>query len=337
MESAYSPDRAHGLWVWMEQHDGTLEDVGLQLLGKGRPLADRLGEPLVAVVLGSDEHVCALAREAAAWGADEALLVAHPLLDHYTTGGCTAALAQAARAETPAVLLMGATPDGRDLAGRLAVRLYTGLTADCTDLEIEPGTGLLIGRVAGFGGGVEALIKCPRHRPQMATVRPGVFPLPVPHAGRTPAVAIRSLDVVLHEEDLQVVMLERVVHRSVDLTRVPVVVVGGAGMRGAFGLLEELAAMVGGEVGASRVAVDQGWAPRERQIGQTGTVVRPKLAITCGVSGASQFTVGIDAAGTVIAINIDSEAPIFEVADYGVVDDLARVLPPLLAELRGAA
>jgi electron transfer flavoprotein alpha subunit len=333
--SPYPPEEGRGLWVWLEQHDGVLEGVGRELLGKGRMLADALGVPLAAVLLGNRQHLAGLVEEALSLGADEVLLGMDPLLSRYTTEPYTAAMDQLVRAERPAILLLGATYDGRDLAGRLAVRLYTGLTADCTDLSIEPETGLLVGRVAGFGGGIEALIKCPVHRPQMATVRPGVFASPATSHQR-PQAAVREIAIQLGAADRRVHVLERVVHEGIDLTRAPAVVVGGGGLRGDFHLIEDLATLIDAEVGATRVAVDQGWAPRERQIGQTGTMVRPRLAIACGVSGASQFTVGIDAAEMVIAINTDAEAPIFDVADYAVVDDLFKVLPPLLAELRQA-
>ncbi|MBI3969929.1 MAG: electron transfer flavoprotein subunit alpha/FixB family protein [Chloroflexi bacterium] len=331
--SAYGAGDALGLWVWLEHHGGVLENVGRELLGKGRLLADQLGAPLVGVLLGRREDLLVPAAEAVALAADEVVLVAHPLLAQYTTDAYTKAFDRIVRAEKPAILLLGATPDGRDLAGRLAVRLYTGLTADCTDLAIEPQTGLLLSRVAGFGGGIEALIKCPWHRPQMATVRPGVFATPVPRPPAAGTGVIRELAVTLTPTDVRVEVLERAVLSGAGLGAAPAVVIGGGGTRGDFRLLGDLAELLGGQVGASRVAVDQGWIGRERQIGQTGTVVRPKLAIACGVSGASQFTVGIDAADTVIAINTDAEAPICEVADYAVVDDLFRVLPPLLAEL----
>lgn len=339
---AYRAEEARGLWVWLEQHDGVLEDVGLELLGKGRGLADALHEGLTAVLLGQAGDVAPLADRVASLGADEVLVGAHPLLARYASDAYTAALDQLARAGKPSILLIGATPDGRDLAGRLAVRLYTGLTADCTELAIEQGGGLLESHVIGFGGGIAAVIKCPKYRPQMATVRPGVFPKPQPpRESPTNAAAgqatIRHAPLTLSPDDARVQVLERHVHEGADLTRAPVVVIGGGGTRGSFALLEELAEALGGEIGATRVAVDQGWAPRERQIGQTGVVVRPKVAIACGVSGASQFTVGIDAADTVVAINADAEAPLFESADYGVADDLFRVLPPLLDELRTSA
>ncbi|HEU5315753.1 MAG TPA: electron transfer flavoprotein subunit alpha/FixB family protein [Chloroflexota bacterium] len=330
---AYPPHEAAGIWVWVEQHDGVVEDVSRELLGKGRDLASRLAQPLVAVVLGAPQHAGVGAADAAALGADEVLVVGHAALAHYATDPYTDALDQLVRRRKPAILLLGATPDGRDLAGRLAVRLYTGLTADCTDLTIGP-SGLLESHVVGFGGGIAAIITCQRHAPQMATVRPGVFPQPAATVRSNASERIRPASVDLDSAAERVRVLERQVHAEAGLTRAPVVVIGGAGTRGDFHLLEALAETLDGEVGATRVAVDQGWIGRDRQIGQTGVVVRPKVAIACGVSGASQLTVGISGADTVIAINSDAGAPLFDAADYGVVGDLFRVLPPLLAELR---
>ncbi len=234
----------------------------------------------------------------------------------------------------PDIFLLGATPDGRDLAGRLAVRLRTGLTADCTDLALEEGSGLLLGEVTGFGGGILATIKCEKHRPQMATVRPGVFAPGQPDPSRQGR--IERLTVELEPQDLRVQVVERVTAAGADITRAKVVVAGGRGTGGDFSLLAELARLLGGDVGATRVAVDEGWVGRDRQIGQTGFVTRPQLAILCGISGAMQFTVGIEKAETVVAINNDREAEVFEHADYGVVDDLFQVLPPLIEEIRQA-
>jgi electron transfer flavoprotein alpha subunit len=327
VESLYKPEEAKGLWVYLEQSDGKLEGVGLELLGKGRTLADALGTKLTGILLGSD--VEPLASEAIAHGADEVLVVENPRLDTYRTDTYTDALFQVVQAHKPAILLLGATPNGRDLAARLAARLRTGLTADCVDLGIEEGTGLLLGITAGFGGGILATIKCPNHRPQMATVRPGVFPRPVPEKRKG---KVNRLDVPVGESVVQV--LERKAGAELDLTTAKVLVIGGGGTRGDFRPLKELADLLGGHLGATRVAVDAGWAPREWQIGQTGFVTRPKLAIVCGASGAMQFTVGIEGAETVVAINIDGEAPIFEYADYGIVDDLSVFLPALIEQVR---
>lgn len=328
----YPPEEARGIWVYLETNLGKLEGVSLELLGKARQLADQSGQELVGLLAGHD--VAALAQQAVACGADRVLVADDPRLERYTTQPYTRVVADAVVQRKPSILLLGATPDGRDLAGRLAVRLKTGLTADCTGLELETESGLLLGLTTGFGGGVTATIKCPLHRPQMATVRPGIFPLPQPALDRVGV--IERLPVDLRAEDLKVEVLERVIEQQVDLTRARVLVAGGRGVNGDFRLLAELAAELGGEVGATRVAVDLGWIGRERQIGQTGYVTRPELAVVVGASGAMQFTVGVQQAGTIVAINTDPEAPIFEDADYCVVDDFQRVLPPLLERLRAA-
>ena len=326
----YGADEARGLWVYLEQDGGRLEGVSLELLAKGRELADGARSDLTGVLLG--EGVKRLAAEAIAHGADRVLVADDSRLACYRTEPYARVVASLVEERKPDIFLLGATLNGRDLAGRLAVRLRTGLTADCTDLGLEEGTGLLLGEVTGFGGGILATIKCEAHRPQMATVRPGVFAANQPGAprrGRTERVAVE-----LEPEDLRVEVLERVTTAGADITGAKVVVAGGRGTRGDFSLVEELARLLGGEVGATRVAVDEGWIERERQIGQTGFVTRPQLAILCGISGAFQFIVGVEKAETVIAINSDREAEVFEHADYAVIDDLFRVLPPLIGEIK---
>ncbi|MDT7946730.1 MAG: electron transfer flavoprotein subunit alpha/FixB family protein [Thermoflexus sp.] len=330
--SLYGPDEAQpAIWVYLEQEQAVLERVSLELLSKARELADGIGWRVAGLLLG--HRVKPLVEQAFAWGADEVWVADHPLLEPFTVEAHTAMAFRALMQGRPSVFLCGATPNGRDLAGRLAVRLRTGLTADCTDLRLDPEQGgLLIGEVTGFGGGVVALITMPHHRPQMATVRPGVFPLAAPQAGRPGAVI--PLDVDLRPEDLHTRVVERVIGQGVDLTQAPVLVVGGRGIHGRFDLLRELAELLGGEVGATRPPVDKGLIGRERQVGQTGVVCRPKVAIVCGASGAFQFVVGIQNAGTVIAVNNDPEAPIFEFADYGVVGDALQVIPALIEALR---
>ncbi|MBI3978351.1 MAG: electron transfer flavoprotein subunit alpha/FixB family protein [Chloroflexi bacterium] len=327
---SYTPAEARGIWIFLEQEGGRLEGVSLELLGRGRQLADEAGTELVGVLLGGDVEAAAQAARAA--GADRVLVAEHPALGIYTTDAYTKIVGELVLERRPDILLMGATPNGRDLAGRLAVRLRTGLTADCTGLELESGTGLLLGRVTGFGGGVVALIKCVQHRPQMATVRPGIFTPPAPLA--SPTGVVERVPAILAPSDLQTEVVERAIHEGLDLTKAERIVVGGRGTHGDFGLLNELAGLIGAEVGATRVAVDQGWVERERQVGQTGYVTHPKLAVVCGISGAMHFTVGIDAAECVIAINTDEEATIFDHADYCIVDDLFNVLPPLINRIR---
>ncbi|MGQ9487335.1 MAG: electron transfer flavoprotein subunit alpha/FixB family protein [Armatimonadota bacterium] len=319
------------IWVWLEQREGALERVSLELLCKGRELADAMGWELAGLLLCHEPD--SLVQEAFAYGADTVWLVSHPLLRTFTVEACTAAGFQALLEGKPRVFLCGATPNGRDLAGRLAVRLRTGLTADCTDLRMREG-GVLVGEVTGFGGGVLALIEAPQHFPQMATVRPGVFPLGMPKPSRSGT--IREVPVRLEEEHVLTRVVERVVGRGADITQAPVLVIGGRGVQGRFDMLRRLADLLGGEVGATRPPVDSGQIERERQIGQTGVVCRPKVAIVCGASGAFQFVVGIQDAETVIAINSDPEAPIFEFADYGVVGDVQQIVPLLIEELQTA-
>ncbi len=330
--SDYGPSEASGVWLYLEQEESLLEGVSRELLGKGRELADELNVPLTGMLLG--RSALGVAQDAIAHGADVVLSAENPLLEPYTTEAHSRVATDMIRDGRPDILLFGATPNGRDLAGRLAVRLRTGLTADCTDLVLESESGLLLGEVVGFGGGIVATIKCAQHRPQMATVRPGVFAAPAPDSSRSGS--IQDVPVSLAETDLRTRVVEREIRKSTGIGDAELLVVGGAGTGGEFGLLEELAAAIGAELGVTRVAVDAGWASHERQVGQTGYVTRPKLAIVCGVSGAQQFTVGIDEAETVVAVNADGDAPILDAADYCVVGDLFQVLPPLIEELRAA-
>lgn len=328
-DSIYPPQEASGLWVYLEQQEGRLSGVSLELLGRGRQLAADTGGKLTALLLGHD--VGPLADAAVACGADQVLLAEHPLLQHYTTGPYTDVVTRLVLDRRPDILLLGATANGRDLAGRLAVRLRTGLTADCTDLRMDADTGLLLGEVTGFGHGVLATIQCPRHRPQMATVRPGVFPRPAADASRTGS--IEKVQVRLGEGEERVRVVRHSSRRGVDITQAKRLVIGGRGVRGDFALLRRLARALGADVGATRVAVDEGWARDDMMIGQTGSVARPQLTIVCGASGAMQFTVGIQDSETIVAINSDPEAPIFEVADYCVADDVFQVIPPLIEAL----
>jgi electron transfer flavoprotein alpha subunit len=317
------------IWVFLEQEGGSLEDVSLELLAQGRAMADLMGWTLSGLIVGSG--ISELAPHSFAYGADETWLAEHPLLEHFTIDAYAQVVFQALMDGKPSVFLLGATPNGRDLAGRLAVRLKTGLNADCTGLNMTP-EGVLISEVSGFGGGVLALIQMEQHRPQMATVRPGVFAALEPDQARSGELV--ELEVNLTEEMIQTRIIERVVGEGLDLGRAPVLVAGGRGIEGDFEMLRELAGLLGGDVGATRPPVDEGHIERERQVGQTGVVCSPEVAICCGISGAFHFVVGIEKAGTVIAINSDPEAPIFDFADYCIVGDVHQVLPALIAELR---
>ena len=276
-----------------------------------------------------------IAKEAIACGADEVLVADDPVLAQYRTDPYTRVVTQMVLDRKPDIFLLGATPDGRDLAGRLGVRLRTGLTADCTAMWLREGTNLLEAQVTGFGGGILADIECEFHRPQMATVRPGIFEAAEPDPALKGTVTPVAVSVPKEDERVQVV--ERVTQEGVDITKAKVIIAAGRGIRGDWKLVRELAALLGGEIGATRVAVDEGWIGRDRQIGQTGLVTRPDLAICCGISGATHFTVGVEKAGMVVSINTDREAEIFEHSDYGVVEDIFQILPPLVEELRKAA
>lgn len=333
VSSLYSPEQENKeIWVYLEQYEGSLQHVSLELLCKGRQMADEMGWTLAGVLLGN--RVDALADQAFAHGADRVWLCDHPLLEQFTVDAYSHAAFQALMQGKPSVFLVGATHNGRDLAARLAVRLRTGLNADCTDLRITPPEGLMISEVSGFGGGVLALIGMRHHRPQMATVRPGVFQVAQETFGKSGEII--RIPVELLENQIRTRILERKTGGSVDLTRTPVLVAGGRGVGADFLELEKLAELLNGEVGATRPPVDMGYIERERQIGQTGAACSPKLAICCGISGAFHFVVGIEKAGMVISINSDAEAPIFEYSDYCVVGDFHKVLPALTQALRSA-
>lgn len=329
--SLYGVDEAQNeIWVFLEQEGEGLTGVSLELLSKGRQLADLAGWRLIGLLLGHE--VASLAKSAFAYGADEVLLANHPLLETFTVEAYAHVALQALTQGKPSIFLLGATPNSRDLAGRLAVRLRTGLNADCTDLRLEPENGILVSEVTGFGGGVLALLEIKDHRPQMSTVRPGVFPLSNPDPKRTGKVV--KLTAKVGKRMIHTRVIERVVGEGIDLTQAEVLVVGGRGIEGNFGMMHDLAALLGGEVGSTRPPVDEGHIERERMVGQTGVVCRPKVAIVCGVSGAFHFIVGIQEANLVIAINSDPKAPIFEFADYCVVGDVSEVVPVLIKTLR---
>jgi electron transfer flavoprotein alpha subunit len=333
------------LWVFIEQNEGKIADVGLELLGKARELADTLGYEVAGVLCGY--RVKDLAATVIQHGADRVLLVDHPELELYRTLPYARVCLHLARSRKPEIFLIGATPNGRDLAPRIASALRCGLTADCTDLQIGPYTvkkenktypNLLYQIRPAFGGNLIATIVNPHTRPQMATVREGVMHKPKPQPSRKGAVEEIRPD--LEKADLALKILSRSVRPStVKLKESPVIVSGGAGADDAadFQLLRDLANLLGGEVGASRAAVDAGLISAEHQIGQTGTTVRPRLYIAAGISGAIQHRAGMDQSSKIIAINTDPDAPIFQVAHYKIVGDLGEVLPLIIQSLRDKA
>lgn len=334
VESLYGVgEETKSIWIFIEHDNEQLEGVSMELLGKGRQLADLVGWKLVGLLIGSG--VDSLSKQIFQHGADEICLIEHPLLSEFTIDGYCLAAYRAMMEHKPSVFLLGATPDGRDLAGRLAVRLRTGLNADCTDLRLDVDTGVLISEVSGFGGGVLALIEMQNHRPQMATVRPGVFEPGKPRTKRKGKTF--RVDIDLTDEQISTKILDRVVGEALDLTQSEILIVGGRGVGEHFELMHDLADALGGDVGGTRPPVDEGFIERERQIGQTGVICRPKIAIVCGVSGAFHFVVGIQDADTVIAINSDPEAPIFEFADYCIVADVFDVIPALITSLKSKA
>ena len=323
------------LWVYIEtKEDGSAKNVGLELLSPGRDLADKQGGKLVAVVIGSG--VDAAVKDASAYGADQVIVLDSPEFKNYTTDAYTAAMYYLIEKYGPTTLLIGATPDGRDMGPRLACRIKTGLTADCTGLDIDPDSGNVAWTRPAFGGNLMATILCPDHRPQIGTVRPGVFKKSTP--GDAKAVVIRD-ELHVAPEQIRTELLEVIREAAgelVDLEGADIIVSGGRGVGGpeGFAPVKALAEALGGVVGASRAAVDSGWIPHSYQVGQTGKTVAPKLYIACGISGAIQHLAGMSGSDCIVAINKDSEAPIFDVADYGIVGNLFEVLPALTAEIK---
>jgi electron transfer flavoprotein alpha subunit len=324
-----------GVWVFVEQTEGEPARVSWELLGIGKELAASLGVELCALVIGEQvEHLC---TEAFVYGAFRAYVLDAPLYRNYRTEAYVEACCHLIKKYKPEVILMGAAGMGRDLAGAVATRVGTGLTADCTGLAIDDNRNLMQTRPA-FGGNIMATIMCDRFRPQMSTVRPNVMPMPERREGATGEIVRDPF--VVPEESILTKVIEIICDNHskgvVDITGADFIISGGRGMMGPenFALLQELADELGGVVGASRSAVDAGWMPGDRQVGQTGKTVRPRIYIACGISGAIQHLVGMQDSDTVIAINRDRNAPIFEVATYGIVGDLFQVVPAITRQIR---
>jgi electron transfer flavoprotein alpha subunit len=324
-----------GVWVFVEQTEGEPAKVSWELLGIGAELAASLGVELCAVVIGENvEHLC---REAFYYGASKVYLVDAPVYRYYRTESYLEACCHLIGKYNPEVVLMGATGMGRDLAGAVATRVGTGLTADCTGLAIDDKRNLMQTRPA-FGGNIMATIMCDKFRPQMSTVRPNVMPMPE-RKEDAEGIIVRE-DFVVPEENILTKVIEIVCDANskghVDITGADFIISGGRGMMAPenFAMLQELADELGGVVGASRSAVDAGWMPPDRQVGQTGKTVRPKIYIACGISGAIQHLVGMQDSDLIIAINRDRQAPIFEVATYGIVGDLFQVVPAITKKIR---
>ncbi len=325
------------LWVFVETNeDGTAKNVGIELLTPGKMMAGKQGGALVAVVIGSgvDEAV----KAANEHGADKIIVVDGPEFKHYTTDAYAIALCTLVEKYGPTSMLIGATNNGRDLGPRVSCRLHTGLTADCTALDIDEETGNVAWTRPAFGGNLMATIICPNHRPQIGTVRPGVFKKS--DAVEAKAEIIKE-DLHVAEDQIRTQVIELIKEmggENVDLEGAEIIVSGGRGVGGpeGFDTIKALADTLGATVGASRAAVDAGWIAHAHQVGQTGKTVGPKLYIACGISGAIQHLAGMSGSDVVVAINKDPDAPIFDVADYGVVGNLFEVLPVLVDEIKKA-
>lgn len=318
------------VWVVAEHRQGILMPVVIELLGEGKKLANEIGVELCAILLGN--KVDGLANELIEFGADKVYYANDKLLENYTTDGYTKVICEAVNSIKPEIVLVGATHIGRDLAPRLASKLNTGLTADCTKLEIDLEDKKIMQTRPAFGGNIMATIICPDTRPQMSTVRPGVMDKAVSDKNRKGDIINLKID--LKKSDIRTEVLEIVKTKKdlVSLTDANFIVSGGLGIKNAegFKLLKQLADRLEGVVGASRAAVDAGWIDHSHQVGQTGTTVKPQVYIACGISGAIQHLAGMQSSDIIIAINTNESAPIFDVADYGIVGDVYEVVPRLI-------
>jgi len=322
------------VWVFAEQRDGALTKVSHQLMGKARELADTLGAQAAAVLLG--DKVEPLAQELIADGADVVYLVEDPLLGHYRTDAYAKVISDLIQSKKPEIVLFGATTVGRDLAPRISQRIYTGLTADCTGLDIDESERLLLQTRPAFGGNIMATIICPHHRPQMSTVRPGVMRAPQPDENRQGVVERVPLSISEQDLNMKITEVVKEARRRANLEDAKIIVSGGRGLGGpeGFKIIEQLAEALGGEVGSSRAAVDSGWIEHDHQVGQTGKTVRPALYVACGISGAIQHQAGMKESKFIVAINKDPGAPIFQIADVGIVGDLFKVIPEVVKQLK---
>jgi len=323
-----------GLWVFVEQRDGKPAQVSLELLGKGRDLAEKLKVDVTAILIG--QNVSEIAEELIFYGADRVIIADDSIVKDYRTEPYTEIIVEHALKEKPEILLIGATSIGRDLAPRISARLNTGCTADCTELAIDKEMRVIVATKPFFGRDLMADIICPSHRPQIVTVRPGVMEVKIQDRERQGEVVY--VDVGCKEEDIKVKILEtsRAVSDGILLEEAEKVVVAGmgAGTKENFEMLKELAKLLGAQIGATSLPVDEGWISEDNKIGQTGKTIRPKLYIGCGVSGAIQHSAGMINSGLIIAVNTNPKADIFNFADYGIVGDINEIVPALIKELR---
>jgi len=324
-----------GVWVFAEQRNGKISTVVHELLGAGRRLADETGEKLTSVLLGHDME--SSARELVPFGADEVIYVEDQRLRQFNDGPYSTVLAELIEERRPSIVLAGATFMGRSFIPMVASKVRTGLTADCTMLDIDPETGDLLQTRPAFGGNIMATIICPRHRPQMATVRHKVMtPAERDERRKGEVHIVRGLDGTRLDERTEVLEVVEEILDTVNLAEADVIVAGGRGLGGPEGFkpLEELAILLNGALGASRSAVDSGWIPYSHQVGQTGKTVKPKLYVACGISGAVQHLAGMQTSDVIVAINKDPDAPVFDVATYGLVGNLFHIVPEIIRSVK---
>ncbi len=325
---------ATGVWVFCEQKRGLIQSVSYELLTKGRALADKRKTKLCGILLGHD--IEKKAKDIIARGADTVYCVDHPQLRNFLDEPYTAVLVRLIRKHHPEIVLCGATSIGRSLISRVAVKVGTGLTADCTGLDIDAEKDILLQTRPAFGGNIMATIITPHHRPQMATVRHKVMKEAEPDPNRRGEVIKEIFEEGVYASRTRLLDIIEEVSATLNIAEADIIVSGGRGMKGPenFKIIEELAQALNGAVGASRAAVDSGWMPYSHQVGQTGKTVCPKLYIACGISGQIQHLVGMQSSKTIIAINSDPYAPIFQIASLGIVGDLFEVVPMLTKKLK---
>ena len=321
----------NGVWVIGEQREGKINPVTIELIGEGRKLADQLGKELAAVIAGYE--VEKEVKELLHYSVDKVYYINDPLLKDFTTDGYAISIANLIERKKPEVVLVGATSIGRDIAPRIAGKVGTGLTADCTKLEIDSTDNKLLQTRPAFGGNLMATIVCPKNRPQMSTVRPGVMAKAVRNESETGILEVVTPE--LTEKMIRTRLVEILPQEKKSVNDARIIVSGGRGLKRAegFELIKELADKLGAEIGASRAAVDSGWIEHSHQVGQTGTTVRPELYIACGISGAIQHLAGMSDSKYIVAINKDAKAPIFSICDYGIVGDLYEIIPEMIESL----
>jgi len=324
-----------GVWIFAEQKKGEIQSIAYEMLNKARELADVRKQEVIAVLLG--KNVEAKSADLISRGADKVLLVEDDCLENFEDCTYANVVTRLCKKYKPEIVLCGASTIGRALIPRVAVQLKTGLTADCTGLEIDKETGLLRQTRPAFGGNIMATILCPNHRPQMATVRHKVMPEAEPDVARSGEVIREDFDQSDKGNLSSVVEVVEILEDTVNITEASIIVSGGRAMKGSenFELLHDLAKAVGGAVGASRAAVDEGWIPYSHQVGQTGKTVNPKVYIACGISGQIQHLVGMQSTEIIIAINKDPDAPMMKLATYALCGDLFEIIPALIKQING--